>query len=76
MNFLCNDLYSSSLFYCLVVFSAHTGDKGDLDLRQLFLIIKKTKKSQTDIFKFKCATYDTLNAVKIVLQSESERFLF
>lgn len=44
MNFLCNDLYSSSLFYCLVVFSAHTGNKGDLDLRQLFLIIKKQKR--------------------------------
>lgn len=80
MNFLRNNLYSSSLFYGLVVFSTHTGNKGDLNFRQLSFIIntttKKKKKSRNDTFKFNCATYDTLDAVKMFLQSESDAFFF
>lgn len=40
-----------------------------------YSLLLKNKK-EIDMFKFNCATYDALNAVKIVLQSESERFLF
>lgn len=82
MNFLRNNLYSSSLFYGLVVFSTHTGNKGDLNFRQLSFIIntttktKQKKKSWNDTFKFNCATYDTLDAVKMFLQSESDAFFF
>lgn len=39
MNLLCIKPYSSSLFYGLIVFSAHTGNNWDLDLRQLLSII-------------------------------------
>lgn len=87
-TFLYNNLYSSSLFYGLVVFHMHTGEKGDLDLRQLSRITNITTKKKgsgsrmaascglDDTFKFNCATYDTLDAVKTFLRSETEPFLF
>lgn len=34
-KFLYNNLYSSSLFYGLVVFHMHTWNKGDLDFKTI-----------------------------------------
>lgn len=79
MNLLCIKPYSSSLFYGLIVFSAHTGNNWDLDLRQLLstintLMVKKKKKWQNDTFKFNRATSDTLSAVKMFLSSKRKPF--
>lgn len=85
--FLYNNLYSSSLFYDLLVFRTHTGNKGGLDFRQRSCIKNVTMKIKgsgsrmaascrlDDTIKFNCATYDTLDAVDMFLSSETEPFL-
>lgn len=78
-NFLYNSLYSSSLFYGLVVLHMHTGNKRGLNFRQLSCITNiVTKKGVApewlpldDTFNFNCATYETLDAVNTFLRFET-----
>lgn len=78
-NFLYNNLYSSSLFYGLVVLHMHTGNKGDLDFRQLSCITNiMTKKGEW--IQNSClwmthliltVPHDTLDAVNTFLRFET-----